>query len=154
MPRIYRRSSSRRRYPLTRSVQPISRGQFLTLPAGSTVPGYIYTATQPCTVSSIRLDTGILSQVNASNAVAYVVVIVPSGYNANGINFPATTTNMYEPAAAVLISGILTDNAVEDHKTHRMGRSLKIGDRLALLFFYDSGSSCTLSFEINFNVTL
>ena len=55
------------------------------------------------------------------------------GYNANSIVWPAITTDLYNPTMDVLISGVLTDGGVEDHKYNAIGRKLKTGDRLCLL---------------------
>ena len=52
----------------------------------------------------------------------------------------------------VLISGVLTDGEVEDHKYNAIGRKLKIGDRLCLIYYsaLGSGNSVQVSFEMNF----
>ena len=60
---------------------------------------------------------------------------VPEGYNANTITYPALTADLYNPTDLVLISGVLTDGTVEDHKSNFIGRKMKAGDRLALIFY-------------------
>ena len=86
------------------------------------------------------------------SGVPYVLVHVREGYNANTITYPAITTDMYNPTADVLISGILTDNAVEDHKYNMIGRKLKSGDRLALIYYSSASGEVRVQFEINFSV--
>ena len=66
-------------------------------------------------------------------AVPYALVVVREGYNANTLTYPAITDDLYNPTMDVLISGILTDNAVEDHKSNAIGRKLKKGDRICLI---------------------
>ena len=58
---------------------------------------------------------------------SYALVVVREGYNANGLNYPAVADDLYNPTMDVLISGILTDNGVEDHKWNAIGRKLKKG---------------------------
>ena len=57
------------------------------VPYGTQAVAYTYTATQACTVKSIKLDTGVV-QYDVSdngNAVIYALVVVREGYNANSI---------------------------------------------------------------------
>ena len=56
------------------------------------------------------------------------------------------------PTNLVLISGILTDAAVEDHKYNMIGRKMKKGDRLALIIQNRGEGAQTVSFEISFSV--
>ena len=71
-------------------------------------------------------------------AVAYCLVHVREGYNANSITYPAVTDDMYNPTNDVIISGVLTDGSTEDHKYARIGRKMKPGDRIALLYYLSS----------------
>ena len=124
------------------------------VPYGTQAVAYTYTATQACTVKSIKLDTGVV-QYDVSdngNAVIYALVVVREGYNANSIVWPAITTDLYNPTMDVLISGVLTDGGVEDHKYNAIGRKLKTGDRLCLLYYaaLNNGSNASVTFEMNF----
>jgi hypothetical protein len=111
---------------------------------------YTYTATQACTIRSIKLDTGVAS--GSGVAVPYVLVVVREGYNANSINYPAATDDLYNPTMDVLISGVITDSVSEDHKSNSIGRKLKAGDRLALIYRNAGTSENTIVFEMNFTV--
>ena len=115
---------------------------------------YTYTATEACTVKSIKLDLGMtLGAEMASTNVPYVVVVVREGYNANTISYPAITDDLYNPTMDVLISGILTDGGVEDHKYNAIGRKLKKGDRICLIVHAAGEASTVLvAFEMNFTV--
>ena len=68
------------------------------------------------------------------------------------MTYPAISTDMYNPTDQVLISGILTDDAVEDHKYNVVGRKMKPGDRLGLICLNTGGSTVYVSFEISFSV--
>ena len=52
----------------------------------------------------------------------------------------------------VLISGVITDTAVEDHKWNSIGRKLKAGDRLALLVKSTWDNAFSI-FELSFSVS-
>ena len=120
--------------------------------AGAQGAAYTYTANQPCTVRSIKLDLGMTAQVNFVH-VPYVLVVVREGYNVNSINYPAVTNDLYNPTMDVLISGVLTDNAVEDHKFNSIGRKLKIGDRICLVLAgVGETGSAAVTFEMSFSV--
>ena len=95
---------------------------------GTQQTAYTYTATQPCTVRSIKLDTGVTFSMPAKEATSSLTsfVVVREGYNANSMVWPAITTDLYNPTMDVLISGVLTDGEVEDHKYNAIGRKLKI----------------------------
>ena len=126
------------------------------VPYGTQAVAYTYTATQACTVKSIKLDTGVV-QYDVSdngNAVIYALVVVREGYNANSIVWPAITADLYNPTMDVLISGVLTDGGVEDHKYNAIGRKLKTGDRLCLLYYaaLNNGMHASVTFEMNFSV--
>ncbi len=147
-----------RRYVARKSYRKVSRpsekivrvGQVTTVP-GSNIQGYIYTAESPQTVMNIKLDVGA-SQLGAAVPHAYALVLVEDGYQANNINYPALTTNMYEPSQNILISGIITDGAIEDNKYLRIGRKLKTGDRICLLFLQTAPSTgnSIMGFELSF----
>ena len=85
--------------------------------------------------------------------VPYVMARVQEGYNANSITYPALTSDMYNPTNEVMMSGILTDQSIEDHKSNFIGRKLKAGDRICLIFLNGSASSAaSVSFQISFTV--
>ena len=147
--RSYRRPIRKTTRPTTKVV----RAATSTIPNGSTQVGYLYTATDPLTVMNIKLDTGITGESSTAVplAVAYCLVHVREGYNTNNITYPALTDDMYNPTNDVLISGVLTDNTTEDHKYQRIGRKMKPGDRIALLYYLASTTGqANVSFEINF----
>ena len=144
------------RRPIRKSNRPtnkVIRSAVVTIPNGSTQVGYLYTATDPLTVMGIKLDTGITGDTSLAvpATVAYCLVHVREGYNTNNITYPAVTDDMYNPTNDVIISGVLTDGSTEDHKYARIGRKMKPGDRLALLYFLASTTGqVNVSFEINF----
>ena len=134
-----------------RNAERIIRGGSSTVAAGTQQIAYTWTAKESCTIKSIRLDLGA-SATNA-NIVPYVLVRVPEGYNANTIVYPAIADDMYNPTEMVLISGILTDPTVEDHKSNWIGRKMKAGDRLALIIFNGAvAGNIDVSFELSFSV--
>ena len=113
---------------------------------------YTWTAAEACTVKSIRLDCGVsLGTANVAN-MPYVLVRVADGYQANAMTYPALTEDMYNPTDQVLISGVLTDGQSEDHKGNSIGRKMKAGDRLALIFLNGGGADLDVSFEISFSI--
>ena len=121
------------------------------------VTAYTYTAPQACVIKSIKLDTGVTTGDSGNNGtVVWALVVVREGYNANALSWPAVTTDLYNPTADVLMSGVLTDSAVEDHKVNMVGRKLKTGDRICLIYYYldgDAGdTSVVVYFEMNFSV--
>ena len=80
-------------------------------------------------------------------------MVVREGYNANSLVWPAVAGDLYNPTMDVLISGVLTDGAVEDHKSNMIGRKLKTGDRLALCILNGTPTvSCRVHFEMPFSV--
>ena len=149
MTRYYRRRRIYTRAP-RRPTERIIRASTVNVPQQTTAIGYLYTANEPQTVTNFKLDTGITT--STAGPVAYVLVHIPEGYNANNINYPADTADLYNPTNNVLISGVLTDNTVEDHKFSRYSRKLKTGDRIALLYYnpLGSGGAIPVSFELNF----
>ena len=68
------------------------------------------------------------------------------------MSYPAVEVDIYNPTDQVLISGILTDPTVEDHKSNWIGRKMKPGDRLALIIFNGEGEDVRVSFELSFSV--
>ena len=135
-----------------RNSERVVRAGQTQIASGTQGAAYTYTATQPCTARSIKLDLGMTNAANNLH-VPYVLVVVREGYNVNQINYPAVTNDLYNPTMEVLISGVLTDNAVEDHKFNSIGRKLKIGDRICLVLaaMGDSGSA-DVTFEMSFSV--
>ena len=128
------------------------RGGNSVLPANTQQVAYTFTATEACVVKSIRLDVGATGA-DVGVLVPYVMVRVQEGYNANSITYPALTSDMYNPTNEVMMSGILTDQTSEDHKSNFIGRKLKDGDRICLIFLNGSASSAaSVSFEISFTV--
>ena len=143
--RSYRRPIRKSKRPSNR----IIRAGNTVVTSGVTTTGYLYSAVDPQTAMSIKLDIGMTYEEAGDPLIAYCLVVVREGYNANGIIYPALTDDMYNPTQDVLISGVLTDATSEDHKYARVGRKLKPGDRLALLFYSPAGNP-TCTFEINF----
>ena len=149
----YYRSYRRPIKKTTRPTNKVIRAANATLPARTTASGYIYTATDPLTVMNIKLDTGAVADIDvaAGVTIAYCLVHVREGYNANNITYPALSDDMYNPTNDVIISGVLTDSSIEDHKYARIGRKMKPGDRLVLLYFLEAATgTANVSFEINF----
>jgi len=118
------------------------------------VVAYTFTATEACTIKSIKLDTGVGTNgaETVPIVVPYVLVRVPEGYDAATINFPATNFDLYNPTQEVMISGVLTDATVEDHKFNSIGRKMKPGDRMALIYYNGTAAAINISYEINFSV--
>ena len=139
----------RRRYTKRNADRKIQGGSS-TVAAGTQQVVYTWTATDACTVKSIRLDVGVSAA--AANIVPYILVRVPEGYTANTMSYPAVEVDIYNPTDQVLISGILTDPTVEDHKSNWIGRKMKPGDRLALIIFNGEGEDVRVSFELSFSV--
>ncbi len=151
------RSRKSRRYVSRpkRNAERVIRGGVSAVGVNTQQTAYTYTAAEACTVKSIKLDIGMTAgQEFATTNVPYVVVVVREGYNANSIVWPAINTDLYNPTMDVLISGVLTDGGVEDHKYNAIGRKLKAGDRLCLLYYavLTDGSNATVTFEMNFSV--
>ena len=140
--RIFKRSSR----PTERIVRAGSTGQIST---GNQVSAYVYTATDPNTATRFKLDTGF-SASTAGGPVVYALVYVPEGYNINNIVYPAVTDDIYNPTKNVLLSGVLTDNAIEDHKSTSYSRKMAVGDRIALIYYNASSSQVDASFELSF----
>ena len=88
---------------------------------------------------------------NGAN-MPYVLVRVAEGYTANTMTWPALTGDMYNPTDQVLISGVLTSGQSEDHKGNSIGRKMKAGDRMALIFLNGSSEDLDVSFEISFSI--
>ena len=150
------RSRKSRRYVSRpkRNSERVVRAGMSGVNVGTQQTAYTYTATQPCTVKSIKLDIGMMIAGGEQNAVPYALVVVREGYNANTLNYPAITNDLYNPTMDVLISGVLTEGSIEDHKANMIGRKLKIGDRICLIVYAinTDGSAIQVVFEMNFSV--
>ena len=149
----FRRRSARYVPRIKRNAERHIRAGHMDLPDGAlTYTGYVYTAGSAQTVKSIKLDIGQNTNTGAAqNGVVYAIVVVREGYQANALQWPALTTDLYNPTMDVLISGVLTDPAVEDHKWNAIGRKLKTGDRICLIARGTEGPSY-LNFELSFSV--
>ena len=145
------RRYSRRSFRPKRNAERVIRGGTSTIATGTQQVAYTYTARDACVAKSIKLDVGVTTPGSATS-IPYVLVLVQEGYNANQINYPALTDDMYNPTMNVLISGVITDPVTEDHKYNMMGRKMKAGDRLALIFYNAANIGSDVTFEINFSV--
>ena len=141
----------RRSFRSKRNAQRVIRGGSSTIATATQQVAYTYTAREACVAKNIKLDVGVTTP-GSSTGIPYVLVLVQEGYNANQIIYPALTDDMYNPTMNVLISGVITDPSVEDHKFNMVGRKMKPGDRLALIFYNAGSISSDVSFEINFSV--
>jgi len=157
MARTFRRRTfrPRARRPTERSIR---AGQLVLNTALTTFNAFVYTAAAPLTLTRFKLDIGIAG---ASGDVAndgvlpvlYALVTVPEGYGNNNLNYPALTGDLYNPTASVLISGVLTDGTIEDHKSSSYSRKFKTGDRLLLLMRSPNNTvpiNIAVSFELSF----
>ena len=114
---------------------------------------YTWTAAEACTIKSIKLDVGVSeSQLPDSIQIPMFWSESQKGYNANTMTYPAITTDLYNPTDLVLISGIITNGSSEDQKYNSIGRKMKTGDRMALIFFNSSADNVYVVFEMNFTV--
>ena len=149
----FRRRSARYVPRIKRNAERHIRAGVMDLPDyANTYTGYVYTAGSAQTVKSIKLDIGQNAGTGVSQqGVVYAIVVVREGYQANALIWPALTTDLYNPTMDVLISGVLTDPAVEDHKWNAIGRKLKAGDRICLIARGTEGASY-LNFELSFTV--
>ena len=141
----------RRSFRPKRNAERVIRGGTSTIATGTQQVAYTYTARDACVAKSIKLDVGVTTPGSATS-IPYVLVLVQEGYNANQIIYPALTDDMYNPTMNVLISGVITDPVVEDHKFNMVGRKMKPGDRLALIFYNAANLGSDVTFEINFSV--
>ena len=144
----------RRRYTRARKAKrPTDRviraGTTGPITPGTQADAYVFEADTPCTTVNFKLDCGANTN---SATLAYALVYVPEGYNINTINYPAVTDDLYNPTKNVLISGILTDQEMQDHKYSRIGRKMATGDRIALIFYNWNTISVShqASFELSF----
>ena len=149
----FRRRSARYVVRPKRNAERHIRAGRMDLPDyATTYTGYVYTAGSAQTVKSIKLDIGQNPLVSeAQKGAVYAIVVVREGYQANALQWPALTTDLYNPTMDVLISGVLTDAAVEDHKWNSIGRKLKTGDRICLIARGTDGAS-HLNFELSFSI--
>ena len=89
-----------KRYSVRRYIRRAKRNAERRIRAGNSViagntqiVAYTYTATEACTVRSIKLDVGMTIGNNEfAMCVPYVLVRVQEGYNANSITYPALTS--------------------------------------------------------------
>jgi len=149
----FRRRSNRYVARIKRNAERHIRAGRMSLPDYSTTyTGYVYTAGSAQTVKSIKLDIGMNTSIQTpQNGALYAIVVVREGYQANALTWPALTTDIYNPTMDVLISGVITDEAVEDHKYNMIGRKLKVGDRICLIARGLEGTA-DLNFELSFSV--
>ena len=157
-----RRSFRPRRYGRSRPTDRVIRASAveLSLP-DATFVAYEFVADKPCTASQFALDIGMLSATGAtadSTVIAYALVFIPDGYTANNLHYPTTTNDFYEPTKNAILTGVLTDYTIEDHKRSRYSRKLSSGDRIALLSMRPSiagmpGSATSAPYELNFTVS-
>ena len=135
-----------------RNAERVIRGGNAIVDASSQQAVYTWTAPEACTVKSIKLDMGAASVGVGVGVLVYALVRVPEGYDVNALTYPALTEDLYNPTELVLLSGILTDNAVEDHKWNKIGRKMKKGDRIALICASVNTGQVVASFELSFSV--
>ena len=150
---MFRRRGGSRRYikPVKRNCNRVIRGGNVLLGPTAQQVVYTWTATEACTVKSIKLDLGCTEYDGEHSVMAYVRI--PEGYGANTITFPALTDDMYNPTDLVLMSGVITDISLEDHKYNAIGRKMKPGDRIGLVCYNTDMTQATkVSFELSFSV--
>ena len=153
MPRFTRRFRRAVYARQKRNVERIIRSGSAGIANGSQQAVYTYTATKACVAKNIKLDIGALETLSKEVAAPYVLVVVREGYNPNPIHWPALTDDVYNPTMDVLISGVLTDNTLEDNKSNYIGRKLKAGDRLCLIVYNTASvSSIGVLFECSMSI--
>ena len=154
MPRYYNNRSYRPYKKAKRPTERIIRAAQTTVASQTTTTGYVWTCDTPSTVCQIKLDAGMDRDPCSAlqNTIAYALVYVPEGYNANTLNFPALANDLYNPTKYVFISGVLNSINNEDHKYTRYGRKCSPGDRIALLFYNSDAAAQTAAFESSFTV--
>ena len=119
---------------------------------GTQQTAFTYTATDACVIKSIKLDIGA-TLADSAFTIPYVLVHLREGNTVNTITYPALNDDMYNPTMDVLISGILTGDGLEDHKSNRIGRKLKKNDQIVLICRNPAVSGNTrIAFELNFSV--
>ena len=128
------------------------RGGQSNVVGGTQQIAYTYEATQACVIRSIKLDIGVRIG-DSQTTVPYILGVVREGNTVNNLIYPAVNVDMYNPTMDVLISGVLTSDGVEDHKSNYIGRKLKKGDQLFLLVrnFNASGNN-DVCFQVSFSV--
>ena len=149
-----------RRYNVRRYVGRVKRNAERRIRAGSTTVGsgvqqtaYTFTASQAGVVKSIKLDVGVVASSGGEDVgnLAYALVLVREGYNVNNMTYPALTDDLYNPTNDVLISGVLSGGTIEDHKSNKIGRKMKAGDRIALIFYNVAAYNMAGFFELSFS---
>ena len=108
------------------------RGGQSNVTGGTQQIAYTYEAMEACVVRSIKLDIGVRNG-DSQTTMPYILGVVREGNTVNNLVYPAVNADMYNPTMDVLISGVLTSDGVEDHKSNYIGRKLKKGDQIFLL---------------------
>ena len=128
------------------------RGGSSNVVGGTQQIAYTYEATQACVVKSIKLDIGIRIG-DSQSTMPYILGVVREGNSVNNLIYPAVNVDMYNPTMDVLISGVLTSDGVEDHKSNYIGRKLKRGDQIFLLVSnHGSTGNNDVCYELSFSV--
>ena len=146
-PRYRYRSTYRRRS--NRPSERILRGAVSGSIAPSTTETvYSYEVETPQTIMNISLD---LSPGDASVPhTPYALVVVPEGYTANSINWPAISDDMYNPTKNVLIAGVLGPETSDMPRYVRIGRKMAHGDRIALLVYNAGVAPTAVMYTLSF----
>jgi len=143
----YRRSAPRRK---SRPTDRIIQGRTSTVAGSTQVSIFQWTATVPCTVTNFKLDIGSATN-DEIQVFPYVLVHVPQGYGTNTINYPTSPSlQLYEPTKNVLISGVVTDPTLEDHKWSKYSRKCQEGDSIALIIMNPTVTPFSCAWELSF----
>ena len=143
--RSYYRSKPRAKRPTDRVI----RGDQTTVGASAQAGVYTWTATTPCTITNFKIDTGVTATVSMNGVMIYALVYVPEGYNANPIQWPAVSDDLYNPTKNALITGQLNEETIQDQKSSRYSRKCAVGDRIALIYL----NRDTVNREVNWNIS-
>ena len=128
------------------------RGGQSNVVGGTQQIAYTYEATQACVIKSIKLDIGVRIG-DSQSTIPYILGVVREGNSVNNLVYPAVNVDMYNPTMNVLISGVLTSDGVEDHKSNYIGRKLKKGDQIFLLVRnHGSTGNNDVCYELSFSV--
>ena len=101
----------------------------------------------PVTLTNMRLDIGG-TVLPTNDYIRYALVVLPENYAFNTDPINSNTTNIVEPAEAVVLAGQLNSINLQDHKWARISRKLREGDSLVLLTVGSSGNlQCSVQFE-------
>ena len=73
--------------------------------------------------------------VSMNGAMIYALVYVPEGYNANPIQWPAVSDDLYNPTKNALITGQLNEETIQDQKIQQILKKMCSGrpNRIDLL---------------------